>query len=58
MSPLLENFLKMFPECCKIEHLRNVKKTCIQKYGADNPLKSKEICERAKQTNLEKYGGG
>ena len=32
------------------------KKTCIEKYGVDNPYKSKEIIEKIKETNLEKYG--
>ncbi len=43
-------------ECSKIEHLRSFKQTCIQKYGADNPLKAKEVRQKVKATNLKKYG--
>jgi endogenous inhibitor of DNA gyrase (YacG/DUF329 family) len=32
------------------------KKTCLDKYGVDNPLKAKEIKEKIKQTNLERLG--
>lgn len=32
------------------------KKTCIKKYGVDNPGKAKSVIEKHKQTCLEKYG--
>ena len=37
----------------KVEAAR---KTFMEKYGVDNPLKNKEVHERQKQTILEKYG--
>ena len=38
--------------CDKCRHDR----TCINKYGVDNPSKSEEIQEKIKQTNIKKYG--
>lgn len=32
------------------------KKTCLEKYGVDHPLKSEEVKEKSKKTCLEKYG--
>lgn len=32
------------------------KKTLLERYGVDNPAKSKSIQERKKRTNLERYG--
>jgi very-short-patch-repair endonuclease len=32
------------------------KNTCIEKYGADNPMKNNEVKERLYNTNLERYG--
>lgn len=32
------------------------KNTCIEKYGVDNPLKSKEIIDKARKTSLDRYG--
>ena len=32
------------------------KKTCLERYGVNNPQKSKEIHEKTKQTCLKKYG--
>jgi hypothetical protein len=32
------------------------KQTCLEKYGVENPLLSKETREKSKQTCLEKYG--
>ena len=32
------------------------KKTCIDKYGVENPLQNKEIVEKVHLTNLQKYG--
>jgi len=33
------------------------KKTCVEKYGVDNPKKSKEIIEREKENILKKWDG-
>ncbi len=32
------------------------RKTCIERYGVDNPMKIKKVQEKSKQTCLEKYG--
>ena len=40
------------PECGKTKQ----KQTMIEKYGVDNPMKSKDICQKARKTCLEKYG--
>lgn len=32
------------------------KRTCLEKYGVDNPAKSKTIQEKSKKTNIERYG--
>lgn len=32
------------------------KKTCILRYGSDNPMKNKDILEKAQSTNFKKYG--
>ena len=32
------------------------KKTCIEKFGVDNPLKNEEIQEKSKDTKLKRYG--
>lgn len=34
----------------------NKRKTCIEKWGVDNPSKSNKIKEKIKETNLEKFG--
>ena len=39
-----------------IDRLNKIKETNIKKYGANSPLKNKEIQEKIKKTNLEKYG--
>lgn len=31
-------------------------KTCLEKYGVDNPAKAEPVKERLKQTNLKRYG--
>lgn len=40
--------------------LNKQKKTCLQKYGVDNPMKNEQIknkaIENCKQTNIKKYG--
>ena len=43
-------------ECTNISRANNVKKTCIEKYGVDNPAKLEKVQNKIKQTNLEKYG--
>lgn len=32
------------------------KQTCLENYGVENPLQSKEVREKAKQTTMERYG--
>lgn len=32
------------------------KRTCLEKYGVDNPAKSKIVQEKSKKTNIERYG--
>lgn len=32
------------------------KQSCLEKYGVDNPNKSREVREKIEKTNLEKYG--
>jgi hypothetical protein len=43
--------------CCssKCSQVKN-KKTCLEKYGVDNPTKSKEILLKREESNLVKYG--
>lgn len=38
------------------EFKEKIKKTNIEKFGVDSPLKSKEIQEKVKNTNMERYG--
>lgn len=40
----------------KLCQLVKRKKTMLERYGVDNPAKSREIYEKVKKTNLEKYG--
>ena len=46
---------------CKIHTLQQrkekLKKTSLEKYGVEHPLKNKEIQNKRKETCLEKYGG-
>ena len=42
--------------CSKQCKLVMTKQTCVEKYGAENPMQSAEIQSKAKATNLEKYG--
>lgn len=37
-------------------HINNIKQTCLEKYGVDNPAKAFVVKEKIKQTCLEKYG--
>lgn len=41
--------------CPKCKHIKT-KKTCIDKYGVDSPMKVDEIKEKQKHTIIEKYG--
>lgn len=43
--------------CCssKCSQVKN-KKTCLERYGVDNPTKSKEILLKREESNLIKYG--
>ena len=45
-------------KCSKntIEYKEKYRQTCLEKYGVDNPLKSKEIRDKITATNLERYG--
>ena len=49
---LAENNVKY--EICALNE--KSKKTNLEKYGVDNPLKSEEIQEKIKKTLREKYG--
>lgn len=40
----------------KLRQLSKRNKTMLERYGVDNPFKSKEIYEKVKNTNLERYG--
>lgn len=37
-------------------HTEKIKKTMLERYGVDNPAKSKEIYDKIRKTNLERYG--
>jgi hypothetical protein len=41
----------------KICFVKKRKETCIEKWGVDNPLKSKEIIDKTKENILKKWGG-
>lgn len=60
-------FYKQFNEAGKLtklnryndENYNNVeklKKTCLERYGVENPMQNKDIQNKSKQTCLEKYG--
>jgi hypothetical protein len=55
-------FTKGYPLYCRrcalhsAESNEKRKRTCIEKYGVDNPFKSKEIISKIHDTNIEKYG--
>jgi hypothetical protein len=40
----------------KIDRIRKIQTTCVERYGSESPLGSDLIKEKIKQTNLEKYG--
>ena len=37
-------------------NLEKRKQTCLEKFGVDNPMKSKDVREKAKNTMLDRYG--
>ena len=37
-------------------NIKKAQKTCLKRYGVDNPMKSKKILEKSKQTCLKRYG--
>jgi len=43
-------------ECINKKAKEKSKKTCLARYGIENPLKSKEVREKSKKTCLERYG--
>lgn len=47
---------KLMSDEDKLRQLSKRKKTMLERYGVDNPSKSKEIYEKVKKTNLERYG--
>lgn len=49
------NLIGMKSEACKLGR-EKIKKTCIEKYGVDNPAKASEVKEKTRQTCLKKYG--
>jgi glutathione peroxidase-family protein len=42
--------------CSENNRLTKIKKTCLEKYGVDNPFKSEDIKQKIKEVCLEKYG--
>lgn len=50
----LKKYGKDYPGSDDINNRR--KETCIKKYGADNPFKNKDIQEKAKKIQQERYG--
>jgi hypothetical protein len=46
------------PKCSNnsVDSIEKRKNTCKQKYGVDNPAKSKSIQEKSKQKCKQKYG--
>lgn len=47
---------KAVPKVQSSETQAKRKKTCIEKYGVDNPFKSQEIKDKIARTNLSKFG--
>lgn len=41
---------------CNVCNKVKLKKTCLEKYGVDNPMHVQTIKEKVKNTNLKKYG--
>ena len=50
------NSLKKGGSCCRECGQEKYKKTCLEKYGSENPMQNKDIREKVKKTCLEKYG--
>lgn len=42
--------------CFNKYRAENIKKTCLEKYGVDNPRKVRSVIDKAEKTNLERYG--
>lgn len=42
--------------CKNIIKLKKTKKSCLEKYGVENPFQNKEVKDKYKKTCLEKYG--
>ena len=42
--------------CTKNNRKEKVKQTCIERYGVENPFKSREFKDKSKQTCIERYG--
>lgn len=47
---------KLCKECVKVEMIKKVKNTCLQKYGVDNVRKDKKHIEKMKETKIALYG--
>lgn len=47
---------KLCRECVKVEMVKNLKQTCLEKYGVDNVWKDPRHIEKIKQTKLALYG--
>lgn len=45
-----------FGDCCQKCHQQKATKTCLAKYGVDNPFQADVCKEKARQTCLAKYG--
>lgn len=42
-------------ECTKLNMVKKCKKTCLEKYGVENPLQNEGVKNKIKETCLEKY---
>lgn len=47
---------KAVPKVRSAETVEKRKRTCIEKYGVDNPFKSKAVQEKIKETNIKNLG--
>ncbi len=55
---LERGYVKYCPKCSKtIIANQKRKKTCLQKYGTEHAIQSKEISQKRANTNQKKYGG-
>ena len=55
-SMLIKGGGALCKKCCAIKAKEKSKKTCLEKYGFENPQQSYIVKDKAKKTNLEKYG--